>query len=44
MVALVEHVERGVVGVQRTWLRVDRAAGGWVRLDPASLGPVGDDG
>jgi hypothetical protein len=36
MVALVEHVERGVVGVHRTFLTID-----YRRHDRASLGPIG---
>src|SRR5262245_55768091 len=36
MVALVEHVERGIVGVHRTYLTPD-----YRRRDRASLGPVG---
>jgi hypothetical protein len=36
MVALVEHVERGVVGVHRTYLTAD-----YRRRDRASLGPIG---
>jgi putative DNA primase/helicase len=39
MVALVEHVERGVVGVHRTYLARDDA-GIWRRRDRASLGPI----
>jgi putative DNA primase/helicase len=40
MVALVEHVERGIVGVHRTWLALDEN-GVWRRRDRASLGPIG---
>jgi phage/plasmid primase-like uncharacterized protein len=40
MVALVEHVDRGAVGVHRTWLGYN-AAGIWRRRDRASLGPIG---
>jgi putative DNA primase/helicase len=40
MVALVEHVERGIVGIHRTWLARDEA-GNWRRSDRASLGPIG---
>jgi putative DNA primase/helicase len=40
MVALVEHVERGIVGVHRTWLARE-PAGRWRRIDRASLGPIG---
>src|SRR5262249_24026816 len=36
MVALVEHVSRGIVGVHRTYLTADRR-----RYDRASLGPIG---
>jgi putative DNA primase/helicase len=36
MVALVEHVERGVVGVHRTYLTAANS-----RRDRASLGPIG---
>jgi hypothetical protein len=43
MVAFVQHVERGFVGVHRTWLERD-AAGVWRRLDRASLGPIGGGG
>jgi putative DNA primase/helicase len=39
MLALVEHVERGVVGVHRTYLARDDA-GIWRRRDRASLGPI----
>jgi hypothetical protein len=40
MVAIVQHGERGVVGVHRTWL--DRSGSGcWRRLDRATLGPIG---
>jgi putative DNA primase/helicase len=40
MVAMVEHNERGVVGVHRTWLAYD-AGRIWRRRDRASLGPIG---
>jgi putative DNA primase/helicase len=40
MIALVEHIERGFVGVHRTWLAYD-AGGIWRRRDRASLGPIG---
>lgn len=40
MVALVERVECGVVGVHRTYLARDDA-GIWRRRDRASLGPIG---
>jgi hypothetical protein len=40
MVAVVEHVENGMVGVHRTWLETDRA-GIWRRQHRASLGPIG---
>jgi putative DNA primase/helicase len=40
MVALVEHVETGVVGVHRTYLYRDEA-GIWRRRDRASLGAIG---
>jgi hypothetical protein len=40
MVAMVEHAERGVVGVHRTYIARDDA-GIWRRRDRASLGPVG---
>jgi putative DNA primase/helicase len=40
MVALVEQVNRGFVGVHRTWLARD-AASIWRRRDRASLGPIG---
>src|ERR1044072_3469575 len=43
MVAPVQHVEKGSVGVRRPWLDRD-AAGVWRRLDRASLGPVGGGG
>jgi putative DNA primase/helicase len=36
MIGLVEHVERGVVGVHRTYLTPDR-----YRCDRATLGPIG---
>jgi hypothetical protein len=36
MIALVEHVERGIVGVHRTYLTSD-----YRRRDRASLGPIG---
>ena len=39
MVAKVEHVERGFVGVHRTWICRD-GAGNWVRRDRALLGPI----
>jgi putative DNA primase/helicase len=39
MVALVEHVERGVVGAHRTYLTRDDS-GIWCRRDRASLGPI----
>jgi putative DNA primase/helicase len=39
MVALVEHVARGVVGVHRTYLARDDAES-WRRRDRASLGPI----
>jgi putative DNA primase/helicase len=39
MVALVEHIEHGTVGVHRTWLARDEAAI-WRRRDRASLGPI----
>jgi len=39
MVALVEHVERGVVGVHRTYLARDNTEI-WRRRDRASLGPI----
>jgi phage/plasmid primase-like uncharacterized protein len=41
MVAIVEHVERGLVGLHRTWLVHDGATRRWCRLDRASLGPIG---
>ncbi len=40
MVAFVEHVELGFVGVHRTYLARDEA-GVWSRRDRASLGPIG---
>jgi putative DNA primase/helicase len=40
MVAVVEHVDRGITGVHRAWLTRD-AAGIWRRRDRASLGPIG---
>jgi putative DNA primase/helicase len=40
IVGLVQHVEKGVVAVHRTYLCRDEA-GIWRRLDRASLGPVG---
>jgi putative DNA primase/helicase len=41
MVALVEHVERGIVGVHRTYLRADGADKAAVAPAKASLGPIG---
>jgi hypothetical protein len=40
MVAIVEHVERNIVGGHRTWLARD-PAGNWQRLYRATLGPIG---
>jgi hypothetical protein len=40
MVGVVEHVNRGITGIHRTWLMRD-AAGVWRRRDRASLGPIG---
>ena len=40
MVAIVEHVKRGVVGAHRTWLGRDGEPR-WRRLDRTSLGPIG---
>lgn len=40
MIALVQHIKRGVVGIHRTWLERD-VPGNWRRLDRASLGPIG---
>jgi hypothetical protein len=41
MVALVEHVERGFVGVHRTYLRGDGAGKAAMEPAKASLGPIG---
>lgn len=41
MVAEVEHVEGGFVGVHRTWLAMAGDGPRWRRLDRASLGPIG---
>jgi len=41
MVGLVEHVERGIVGVHRTYLRSDGGGKAAVMPVKASLGPVG---
>src|ERR1043165_413783 len=41
MVAIIEHIERGVVGVHRTWLGREDGAPRWRRLDRATLGPIG---
>lgn len=40
MVGLVEHAERGIVGVHRTWIGAD-VDGTWRRIDRRSLGPIG---
>ena len=41
MVAIIEHIERGVVGVHRTWLGREDGAPRWRRRDRATLGPIG---
>jgi hypothetical protein len=41
MVAMVEHIERGVVGVHRTYLRTDGPGKAAVAPAKASLGPIG---
>jgi putative DNA primase/helicase len=40
MLSLVEHVDRGIVGVHRTWIGED-VDGVWRRIDRAFLGPIG---
>jgi len=41
MIALVEHVERGLVAIHRTWLQVDGAAKASLSPSRMALGPVG---
>jgi putative DNA primase/helicase len=41
MVALVEHVEHGQVGVHRTWLAIDGSTKASFRSPRLSFGPVG---